>query len=56
METQTMTITSDQLAKLLGIDASQGIFDLSMDAWDGPECVIKIQVCDKTALVSAGLH
>jgi hypothetical protein len=53
---ETVTITASQLAKLLGLDSTKGIFDITMDAWDGPECVIKVVTCPADELVSKGLH
>lgn len=51
----TITITAAKLAELLGIDATDGIFDIAMDAWDSPDTVIKVTVCPKSDLASAGL-
>lgn len=52
----TVTITAEKLCELLGIDPTQGIFDISMDAWDVPQTVIKIITCPTDQLTSKGLH
>lgn len=52
----TVTITAQKLCEFLGLDPSQGIYDVSMDAWDSQDTVIKIEVGDRDGLIAAGLH
>ena len=48
-------ITAEELCKLLGISEGQGIFDITMNAWDGP-CTITVTVTDNAKLVESGLR
>jgi hypothetical protein len=48
-------ITAADLCKLLGISEGQGIFDITMNAWDGA-CTFTVTVADNEKLVESGLR
>jgi|HubBroStandDraft_2_1064218.scaffolds.fasta_scaffold5255935_1 hypothetical protein len=52
---QTIEITAEKLAELLGMDSTLGICDISLDAWSESTCTIKIRVCDRKDLPSMGI-
>lgn len=51
----SIQISAKDLCKLLGIENGRGIFDVTMDAWDGPETTFTFTVKSDDELTASGL-